>query len=162
LAGTLIRGWSSINLWRKEVRLNRELNDQQLKEVGRHKNGKQRKRRRLNMFRTNRVFTILLLTALTLSAAGSLAAEASGVVNINTADSEELSLLPRVGPTVAQRIVDFRQENGRFQNLEDLMLVRGIGEKTFELMKPYITLEGQTSLKDKVRPPRESTQDEEQ
>ena len=114
------------------------------------------------MFRTNRVFTILLLVVLTLSAAGSLAAEASGVVNINTADSEQLSLLPRVGPTVAQRIVDFRQENGRFQTLEDLMLVRGIGEKTFELIKPHITLEGQTSLKDKVRPPRESSEDEEQ
>jgi competence protein ComEA len=113
------------------------------------------------MYRTNRVFTILLLVVLTLSAAGSLAAEASGVVNINTADSEQLSLLPRVGPTVAQRIVDFRQENGRFQTLEDLMLVRGIGEKTFELIKPHITLEGQTSLKDKVRPPRDSSQDEE-
>jgi competence protein ComEA len=113
------------------------------------------------MYRTNRVFTILLLVVLTLSAAGSLAAEASGVVNINTADSEQLSLLPRVGPTVAQRIVDFRQENGRFQTLEDLMLVRGIGEKTFELIKPHITLEGQTSLKDKVRPPRHSSQDDE-
>ncbi len=113
------------------------------------------------MYRTNRVFTILLLVVLTLSAAGSLAAEASGVVNINTADSEQLSLLPRVGPTVSQRIVDFRQENGRFQTLEDLMLVRGIGEKTFELIKPHITLEGQTSLKDKVRPPRDSSQDEE-
>jgi len=114
------------------------------------------------MSRTNRAFTILLLVVLTLSAAGSLAAEASGVVNINTADSEQLSLLPRVGPTVAQRIVDFRQENGRFQTLEDLMLVRGIGEKTFELIKPHITLEGQTSLKDKVRPPRESSEDEDQ
>ncbi len=113
------------------------------------------------MYRTNPVFMILLLVVLTLSAAGSLAAEASGVVNINTADSGQLSLLPRVGPTVAQRIVDFRQENGRFQTLEDLMLVRGIGEKTFELIKPHITLEGQTSLKDKVRPPRESSQDEE-
>jgi len=114
------------------------------------------------MSRTNRAFTILLLVVLTLSAAGSLAAEASGVVNINTADSEQLSLLPRVGPTVAQRIVDFRQENGRFQTLEDLMLVRGIGEKTFELIKPHITLEGQTSLKDKVRLPRESSEDEDQ
>ncbi|MGB3562550.1 MAG: helix-hairpin-helix domain-containing protein [Thermoanaerobaculia bacterium] len=114
------------------------------------------------MHLTNRVVMSLLLVVLLLSTAGSLAAEASGVVNINTADSEELSLLPRVGPTVAQRIVDFRQENGRFQTLEDLMLVRGIGEKTFELIKPYITLEGQTSLKDKVRPPRESSEDEEQ
>jgi len=143
------------------VQLNRELNDQQSKEVGKHKNRKQRKRRRLNMIRPNRVFTILLLTALTLSAAAPLAAEGSGVVNINTADSEELSLLPRVGPTVAQRIVDFRQENGRFQTLEDLMLVRGIGEKTFELIKPYVTLDGQTSLKDKVRPPRTSSEEEE-
>ena len=41
------------------------------------------------------------------------------------------------------------------------MLVRGIGEKTFELIKPHITLEGQTSLKDKVRPARDSSQDEE-
>jgi len=113
------------------------------------------------MYRTNRVFRILLLTALALSVTGSLAAEVSGVVNINTANSEQLSLLPRVGPTVAQRIVDFRQENGRFQSLEDLMLVRGIGEKTFELIKPYITLDGQTSLKEKVRPPRESSQDDE-
>jgi competence protein ComEA len=113
------------------------------------------------MYRTNRVFKILLLTALVLGVTGSLAAEVSGVVNINTANSEQLSLLPRVGPTVAQRIVDFRQENGRFQSLEDLMLVRGIGEKTFELIKPYITLDGQTSLKEKVRPPRESSQDDE-
>ena len=111
------------------------------------------------MFRTNRVFTILLLTALTLSAAGSLAAEASGVVNRNTADSEGLSLRPRVGPTVAQRIVDFRQENGRFQTLEDLMLVRGIGEKTFELIKPYIAISGETTLAEKVRVPKEQTED---
>ena len=113
------------------------------------------------MYRTNRVFTILLLTGLALGAAGSLVAEASGVVNINTANSEQLSLLPRVGPTVAQRIVDFRQENGRFQTLEDLMLVRGIGEKTFELIKPYITLDGQTSLKQKVSPPRETSEEDE-
>lgn len=113
------------------------------------------------MYRTNRVFTILLLTVLALGVAGSVAAEASGVVNINTANSEQLSLLPRVGPTVAQRIVDFRQENGRFQTLEDLMLVRGIGEKTFELIKPYITLDGPTSLQEKVRPPRESSADDE-
>ena len=113
------------------------------------------------MYRTSRVFTILLLTGLALGVVGSLAAEASGVVNINTANSEQLSLLPRVGPTVAQRIVDFRQENGRFQTLEDLMLVRGIGEKTFELIKPYITLDGQTSLKEKVRPPRETSEEDE-
>ncbi|TNF71060.1 MAG: helix-hairpin-helix domain-containing protein [Acidobacteria bacterium] len=113
------------------------------------------------MYRTNRALMTLALAVLTLSVAGSLAAEESGVVNINTANLEQLSLLPRVGPTVAQRILDFRQENGRFQTLEDLMLVRGIGEKTFELIKPYITLDGPTSLQEKVRPPRESSAQEE-
>lgn len=114
------------------------------------------------MYRPDRVFAILLLVGVTLGASTLLAAEASGVVNINTANSDQLSLLPRVGPTVAQRIIDFRQENGRFRTLEDLMLVPGIGEKTFELIKPYITLEGQTSLEEKVRLRRESSADEEE
>jgi comEA protein len=113
------------------------------------------------MIRTRRIFMILLFVALASNVAVSLAAEAGGTVNINTANSEQLSLLPRVGPAVAQRIVDFRQENGRFQTAEDLMLVRGIGEKTFALIKPYITLEGETSLKEKVKSPPKSEEDEE-
>ena len=114
------------------------------------------------MYRTKSLFIVMLLAVLTLSGTPSAAAEATGVVNINTANGDQLSLLPRVGPTVAQRIVDFRQENGRFRTLEDLMLVRGIGEKTFELIKPYITLEGETSLQEKVALPRDSSQEKEQ
>ncbi|MCH9650757.1 MAG: helix-hairpin-helix domain-containing protein [Deltaproteobacteria bacterium] len=76
---------------------------------------------------------------------------ANDQVNINQAGADELSLLPRVGPAIAERIVDFRKENGPFKTLEDLMLVRGIGEKTFDLLKPYLRLSGETTLKEKAR-----------
>ena len=72
------------------------------------------------------------------------------------ASAEQLSLLPRVGAVVAQRIVDFRDKNGRFKSLEDLMLVQGVGEKTFELIRPHITLSGETTLTEKVTPPKKS------
>lgn len=72
-------------------------------------------------------------------------------VNINTADAETLTLLPRVGSVVAKRIVEFREANGKFSAIEDLMLVQGIGERTFELMEPYLALEGETTLREKVR-----------
>ena len=69
---------------------------------------------------------------------------------INTADAAELAYLPRVGPARSQRIVDFREENGKFGEPADLMLVRGIGERTFELMEPWIATEGETTLDQKV------------
>jgi comEA protein len=61
-------------------------------------------------------------------------------VNINTASVDELQKLPRIGPAVAQRIVDFRKENGNFKRVEDLMKVRGIGEKVFNQLKDLITV----------------------
>jgi competence protein ComEA len=63
-------------------------------------------------------------------------------VNLNTATVTELMQLPRVGPRTAQRIIAFRQEHGPFQRLEDLMNVKGIGEKTFKRLRPYITVDG--------------------
>jgi competence protein ComEA len=82
--------------------------------------------------------------------ATSLAA-ATGTVNLNTAGAEQLALLPRVGETVAARIVAFRDANGPFKAIEDLMLVEGIGERTFELMRPHVALSGETTLAEKVR-----------
>ena len=82
-----------------------------------------------------------------------LAAEGPGKVNINTATAEQLAYLPRVGPAVAQRIVDHREANGRFKEAEELMLVPGIGEKTFELLEPYVSVSGETTLSQKVRLP---------
>jgi len=73
------------------------------------------------------------------------------VVNINNADAAQLALLPRVGPSVAGRIVDYRKQNGAFKKAEDLMLVQGIGEKTFELIKPYVATAGETTLREKVK-----------
>lgn len=85
---------------------------------------------------------------------------ATQVVNINSADAETLSLLPRVGPTVAQRIIDFREQNGRFAAKEDLLLVKGIGERTYELIEPYVALEGESTLSEKVRTPRPAEKQE--
>jgi competence protein ComEA len=63
-----------------------------------------------------------------------------GKVNINTADATALETLPRVGPAMAARIIAWRDENGRFSAIEDLMSVTGIGEKTFDAMKDLVTV----------------------
>ncbi|MCP2520074.1 ComEA family DNA-binding protein [Candidatus Aminicenantes bacterium AC-708-M15] len=61
-------------------------------------------------------------------------------VNINTASLTELQTLPRIGPKVAQRIINYRKEHGPFKRVEDIMKVRGIGEKTFLRIKDLITV----------------------
>ena len=103
------------------------------------------------MNRSKRLIGSVILAGLVLAALPTFAAEARRVVNINTADTSQLALLPRVGPSVAQKIVDFRKENGPFKSAEDLMLVQGIGEKTFQLLKPYLAVSGETTLKEKVK-----------
>ena len=90
---------------------------------------------------------VAILLALATSAD---AQQAQGVVNVNTASVEELQLLPRIGPSTAARIVEFRTTNGDFKAVEDLLLVRGIGEKSFELIEPYVTTAGKTTLTTKV------------
>ncbi len=112
------------------------------------------------MNRTHRSAFLLLLAVVVLAALPAVAEEAAGVVNINTADGEVLTLLPRVGAVVAQRIEDYREQNGRFKALEELMLVKGIGERTFELIRPHIALEGETTLTEKVRVSRSSDSQE--
>jgi competence protein ComEA len=79
---------------------------------------------------------------------------AEGQVNVNTATAAELERLPGVVPSLAARIVEHREKNGAFKQAEDLMLVRGIGEKSFEKMKPYVATSGATTLADPVRLPR--------
>jgi len=104
--------------------------------------------------------TVPLIALIVVWAVTSLAATPTashGVVNINTATVEQLILLPRVGPALAQRIVTFRTTNGKFKSVEELVAVRGIGEKSFEHLKPYLTTTGPTTLKTKARLSRHAT-----
>jgi len=65
---------------------------------------------------------------------------ATGTVNINTASAAQLDALPGIGAKTAALIVEYRQKNGPFKRLEDLLNVRGIGEKTYERIKDRVTL----------------------
>lgn len=94
------------------------------------------------------VFAILILTLCTAAFAD------TGVVNINTADAAQLSMLPRVGAKAAQQIVDYRKEHGAFHKTTDLMQVKGFGQKRFEKLNQYLTVDGKTTLTAKVASPR--------
>src|SRR6185295_7053219 len=74
------------------------------------------------------------------AASSAAAPTATTPLNVNTATSAELEKLPGVGPAMALRIVDYRQKNNGFKKIEDLMQVKGIGEKTFLKLKPLITI----------------------
>lgn len=67
-------------------------------------------------------------------------ASSNGKVNINTATLAELTTLPGIGEVLAQRIIDYRQENGSFSTLEDLANVSGIGTKRLEGLSDYATV----------------------
>ena len=67
--------------------------------------------------------------------------EQPAVVEINTAGPEELESLDGIGPALAQRIIDYREEHGPFQSAEDLLEVKGIGEATLEKLRDHITVE---------------------
>jgi competence protein ComEA len=68
------------------------------------------------------------------------AAAAPAVVNLNTATAEQLDTLPGIGAKVAARIIEYRQKNGPFKKIEDLMNVRGIGEKNFLKIRNRLTV----------------------
>jgi len=69
------------------------------------------------------------------------AAEAAlAPVNLNTATTTDLEKLPGVGPALATRIVEYREKNGDFKKIEDLMNVTGIGERSFLRLKPLVVV----------------------
>lgn len=67
-------------------------------------------------------------------------AAAASTVNINTATPAQLQKLPGIGAATATRIVEYRQKNGPFKKPEELMNIRGIGEKSFLKLKPLIVV----------------------
>lgn len=62
----------------------------------------------------------------------------TSLVNINTATQTELETLPGIGPSIALKIINYRKENGKFSNVEELKNVNGIGDNKFEAMKKYV------------------------
>ena len=101
------------------------------------------------------VWRLLAASALVLalvSGARVFAAESqppiAGVVNLNTASSTELQLLPGVGEVRAVAIVAMRKQRGGFKRIEDLLEVKGIGPQMLKRMRPYATLTGKTTAKE--------------
>jgi competence protein ComEA len=95
------------------------------------------------------VMVVLLILGLGAAAAGQEAprrgtpaakASASGPLNLNTATVAQLEALPGIGKSTAERILEYRQKSGGFKKVEDLMNVRGVGEKSFLKLKPLITV----------------------
>lgn len=98
--------------------------------------------------------TRALLSALVLGfvlAAGTAPAFAapklSGVVNVNTASAEQLTLLPGIGEARAREIVAAREQRGGFKRVEDLLAIKGIGEASLAKLRPYVSLQGDSTLR---------------
>ena len=89
----------------------------------------------------------LALALAALVAVGALA-EGRGVVNINTANAAELTLLPGIGESKASAIVSARKARGGFRTVDDLLAVKGIGEVALEKIRSRVVLKGATTLKE--------------
>ena len=105
----------------------------------------------ISVIRTVRAFalTLLLLLGLGLAASPALAADGgdlSGVVNVNTATAEQLMLLPGIGEAKARAILDRRKEQGGFKAVDELLDVKGIGAAALDRIRPFVAIQGKTSL----------------
>jgi len=86
--------------------------------------------------------TLAVLFALGLSAGSALAAgkpAPAGKINLNAASAEQLTAVPGIGDKLAARIVEYRQKNGSFKTLQELMNVKGVGEKSFGKLEPFLS-----------------------
>ncbi len=99
------------------------------------------------------VFPLVLAFALmsVLAVPSHLEDTAAKKIDINSASVQELQKLPQIGVAVAQRIVDYRGKHGKFSKIEEIMKVKGIGEKTFLKIKPLITVEQESKSKKKEK-----------
>ena len=71
----------------------------------------------------------------------------TGKLNINTADEDQLRMLPGIGPAKAQRVVKYRNKHGKFKRVRDLRRVKGFGYKTVKKLAAHLTVEGKSTLR---------------
>lgn len=91
---------------------------------------------------------LAIVLCLTIAVFGSLAAAPknqdraapANPVDLNRASADQLQQLPGIGPALAGRIVEFREKQGGFERVEDLLKVKGIGEKSFQKLRPHVTV----------------------
>jgi competence protein ComEA len=87
------------------------------------------------------IFSILILTPKISFAEVSEKAIIEEAININIATAEELNQLKGIGETLAQRVIEYREQHGPFEKIEDILKVKGLGEKFLEENKGLITVE---------------------
>lgn len=85
---------------------------------------------------------LVLLSAIATSVGAEPATRATPdrPVDVNAADEARLQTVPGIGPALAKRIVEFRAQHGPFKNVDDLLKVRGIGEKSLAKLRPFLTV----------------------
>jgi competence protein ComEA len=103
--------------------------------------------------RISRFITAALLAAVVLTTGPAFAAATApvGKVNLNTATLSQLQDLPGIGPALAARIVDHRQKNGAFKSVEDVMAVKGIGERNFAKIQDFLSVGTPATPKDAAK-----------
>jgi competence protein ComEA len=102
----------------------------------------------MNLRRMNLAWVMLICLSLALTPLSALAqqskssakAASTEKINLNTATAEQLQTLPGVGPSIAKRILDHRTKNGKFNKVEEILNVKGIGEKKFQKMKDRLVV----------------------
>jgi competence protein ComEA len=91
--------------------------------------------------RRNRIIPLCMVVAVMMALVSVSLAQDAEKININKASAVVLTQLKRIGPKLSERIVEYREKHGPFERPGDIMQVRGIGHKTFELNKDRITTE---------------------
>jgi competence protein ComEA len=98
----------------------------------------------MNLRRMRLAWAIVLCVGLVVAPLTALAQQGSAPsnekVNLNTATLEQLQTLPGVGPAIAKSIVEYRTKVGKFSKIEDILNVKGIGEKKYQRMKDRLTI----------------------
>jgi competence ComEA-like helix-hairpin-helix protein len=93
-------------------------------------------------FRMKRFAVLFVGVTLVVFTFGSMAYGGHGQLNVNTATAEELQLLPGIGESIAQNIIDYRTVNGPFVSVDDLVKVKGVGDAKLRDMRNFIKLDG--------------------